>query len=284
MNTLVAFVLGVLVGLAIYWFIYRLYWHRWRGYLVRDMTYLKEKVKAADDLKFALERQLNAEKSEQGGLRQKIAALERENVRIMQQLEEAGADKNALVSHLDTLRQELDGYQKSLAFPTILPLGEQVLAAHPAASQPQATPHSNGKTHQPISAVLDAGFSGPSTPLNGHGAIKTDRCLPVSDPLQPLIPASGKEKFFLPASQVLEPVLHIARPWLGGDRLEIIPGLSPMLVKKLHQAGIASFPALSVLTPDRLKEVLGPRAAKKIDPAAVIAQAKRLAEERKREK
>jgi hypothetical protein len=81
--------------------------------------------------------------------------------------------------------------------------------------------------------------------------------------------------------QILEPVLVIARPRVGGDRLEIIQGIGPAIVKKLNKAGIDTFQALSQLTPERLKEIAGPRAAKLIDAQSVINQAKKLVGDRR---
>ena len=73
----------------------------------------------------------------------------------------------------------------------------------------------------------------------------------------------------------------IARPRMAGDRLEIIQGIGPAIVKKLNQAGIDTFQALSQLTPERLKELVGSRTAKLLDTESVISQAKKLVGDRR---
>jgi predicted flap endonuclease-1-like 5' DNA nuclease len=67
---------------------------------------------------------------------------------------------------------------------------------------------------------------------------------------------------------------------MAGDRLEIIQGVGPAIARKLYQAGVDSFLALSLLTAGRLKELVGPRTAKMLDAESVICQAKKLASER----
>jgi predicted flap endonuclease-1-like 5' DNA nuclease len=68
---------------------------------------------------------------------------------------------------------------------------------------------------------------------------------------------------------------------MGGDRLEIIQGIGPVIVRRLNRAGINTFQALSQLSARQLKEVIGPPAARSIDAESVIAQAKKLAGERR---
>src|SRR5512133_902083 len=102
MDALVAFVLGALVGMTVYWLIYRIYWKRWRGYLERDKAYLQAKVESVQGTNFGLERQLSDQKAELGGLRAKVSDMERDNRHVEMRVEIINAEKQALIAHLDT--------------------------------------------------------------------------------------------------------------------------------------------------------------------------------------
>ncbi len=278
MGALAAFALGVLIGLVFYWLVYRLYWLRWSGHMQRDMSYLQAKVDSAEFTSFGLERQVAAQKSELTGQRSKISELERENRLAQARLEEVNADKQALSTHLETLRAELTAYKKVMMEPAL-----------PALSQ---TPP-NGKTQDPPRKLLPperapaAGLSNSLLGMNKEASkntpTKTQPNLPASLPIKTPSNGNGNGRLHLPLpeEQILEPVLVIARPRVGGDYLEIIQGVGPAIARKLRQAGIDTFQALSVLTPQRLKEVVGPRTAKLMDAESVIKQAKKLVGERR---
>jgi predicted flap endonuclease-1-like 5' DNA nuclease len=249
MGTQAAFVLGLLAGIFTYWFIYRIFWQRWRAAIGRDMAYLQEKIKSEQYTSSALERQISAQKGELAELRVKITDLEREKRQAHAKLVEVNEEKESLVSHLDILRVELEVYKK-LAAPT-LP------AAAPA--QPQ-----NGKTYEVLLS---------SVPVNGIGGKKLEQSKKA--------PGNGKVRPGIIFEPAVDPVMVINRPRMDGDRLEIIQGLSPAIVKKLRQAGIDSFLSLSQMTAEQLQKMVGARAAKQIDVEKILEQARQLASARK---
>jgi predicted flap endonuclease-1-like 5' DNA nuclease len=256
MSALAAFVLGILAGLAIYGFIYWYNWRRWREYLEKDLAYFKAKVKSAQIANFGFERQINAQKAELSGLRSKIAVLERENCQTQALVEAANTEKQALIMHLDKLQLELAGYKKAATETGLLALSPV---------QP-----SNGKTHEPVRAEHQPEV----VRISANGPLEFSKEAPKK------IPTNGRTKTPFSPEPITGPVLVIARPRMDGDRLEIIQGIGPAIFKRLRLAGIDSFQALALLTADRLREVVGPRAAKLMDAESVLEQAKRWAGKR----
>lgn len=264
MDTLAAFALGVFIGLIIYWVIYRMYWHRWRKYQERDIAYLRSKVESAEFTSLGLERHLAAQKAEMAGQHTKITGLEREIWQAQMRLADMAGEKQALIAHLGALRAELAAYKKAVSGPDL-----------PTPAQPQG---GNGKTHDPSVVPHLPAQEQSSRPA--ARAADSNKDSPDAVP-QAVKPYNGKVYTYTPPEQVLEPVLMIRRPRMGGDRLDIIPGIGPAIVKRLNRAGIDTFQALSQLTAERLIEVVGPRAAKSIDAASVISQASKLASGRR---
>ena len=64
------------------------------------------------------------------------------------------------------------------------------------------------------------------------------------------------------------------------DNLKVIKGIGPAIEKKLNNAGIHTFAALAALSVEQLEEILGGTKRLVQDEASLIAQAKRLAEQR----
>ncbi len=273
MGEVAVFALGVLIGLVLYWLVYRMFWYRWRANQERDLAYLRAKVESAQFTSLGLERQIAAQKADQAEQRAKMITLERENWQAQARLAAADKEKQAMVTHLDALRAELAAYKNAVSQPDLpaLPLHE----------------NGNGKTHDPISAAHLLDQLSRAVPPNGKPNGKIDNKLetPKIEPVMAsplLIPSTnGKLHASAPVEQVLEPVLLIARPRLTGDRLEIIQGIGPVIVRKLNHAGIDSFQALSLLTPEKLKEIVGPRAAKFLDAEGVIDQARKVIGDRR---
>lgn len=264
MDAVAAFALGVFIGLIIYWVVYRMYWHRWRKYQERDITYLRSKVESAEFTSLGLERQVAAQKAEMAGQQTRITGLEREIWQAQMLLADMAGEKQALVAHLGALRAELAAYKKAVSGPDM-----------PAPAQPQG---GNGKTHEPSPASHLPAQDLPPRPA--ARAADSNKDGPDAAP-QAIKPYNGKMHTYAPPEQVLEPVLMIRRPRMGGDRLDIIPGIGPAIVKRLNRAGIDTFQALSQLTAGQLIEVVGPRAAKSLDAASVISQARKLASGRR---
>jgi predicted flap endonuclease-1-like 5' DNA nuclease len=262
MATQTAFVFGLLTGIVVYWFVYRIFWQRWQAAMARDQAYLQEKIKSSEFTIMGLERHIHSLKGELTGLRSKIHDLERENRQALAKIAEAGAEKEAMLAHLDTLRAELGVYKK--------------LAADSIQVVPPPTQPLNHKPHEPALPVQQlepvlVGLNG--TARNGSTNHKIEA--------PPKASSNGKAKLHLPPEPLVDPVVVIARPRMDGDRLDIIQGIGPAIVKKLRQQGIDTFLALSRLSADELKKMIGARAARRVDVNLVIEQAGKLARSRK---
>jgi predicted flap endonuclease-1-like 5' DNA nuclease len=254
MSTLAAFVLGILVGVTIYWFIYRFYWQRWRSYLQRDALYLQEKVKSVEYTNAGLERQLSDQKANLARLSVRITDLERDKRKAEARLDENNADRQAITVHLETLRAELATYKTIVA--------EPVLRVFPIA-QPQ---NGNGKAHRPEVALRDRKSETATAPVNGSGRNQ-----------EALEPPNWNRFQYPPAEPCLDPMVIIERPRMDCDRLEILPGIGQATAKKLRLAGIDTFAAVGALSVERLKKLVGPGTASRLDAERVIRQAKDLA-------
>lgn len=256
--------LGICIGMIIYWVVYRLFWHRWHQYQERDLTYLGSKLDSAQFTTSSLERQIAAQKVELAEQRQKITSRERDLWLAQSRLAELNTDKQMLISHLDALRAEM------LAPPQV---------GQDNAPMVSSNGSGNGKTHVPFTAaepLESATFS--ILPMTGF-VENGQQEAPQAVPTLPNAHLYASPDHF--TDQVLEPVLLIARPRMCGDRLDIIPGIGTIMVKKLNRAGIDTFHALSQLTPERLIKITGSRAARLMDAEQVILQAKKFASDRR---
>jgi predicted flap endonuclease-1-like 5' DNA nuclease len=122
----------------------------------------------------------------------------------------------------------------------------------------------------PAEATL---FSPPAPqPIDSPNAIPTKRA-----PAEPFdVPAET------PAVKAPAPPTQMTTPSLGaseGDRddLKIIKGIGPAIERKLNNAGIYTFAALSALRKTDLENILGSQVKRLQDENDLIAQAKRLA-------
>ena len=71
----------------------------------------------------------------------------------------------------------------------------------------------------------------------------------------------------------------VAPEGVGGDALVRIKGIGPVYAKLLHGAGITTFAALGAMTPEKVQQIVAPKGkGAPIDPAAWIAQARRLSQ------
>jgi predicted flap endonuclease-1-like 5' DNA nuclease len=78
------------------------------------------------------------------------------------------------------------------------------------------------------------------------------------------------------AAPVIEPAADTA-PAVPDD-LEAITGIGPVYAGRLHGAGIQTFAQLAELSPDQIREIIGPiRSGHMIEPEKWIAEARRLA-------
>jgi predicted flap endonuclease-1-like 5' DNA nuclease len=94
----------------------------------------------------------------------------------------------------------------------------------------------------------------PSTPDVRTMAQSAPQALPVEAPAQP--PASEK------------------------DDLKVIKGIGPAIERKLNEAGIQTFAALSQMSPEQLEGILGNMVKRLQDENDLIEQARRLARKR----
>jgi len=65
------------------------------------------------------------------------------------------------------------------------------------------------------------------------------------------------------------------------DDLKLISGIGPVIAKKLNDAGITTFEQMAKLKPNQLEDILGEMVKRLSDEAALIAQAKELARNKK---
>lgn len=61
--------------------------------------------------------------------------------------------------------------------------------------------------------------------------------------------------------------------------LEAIHGVGPAFARRFYEAGVHTFDDLAALTPERVREIIAPKAWQKIDPVAWIEEAKKFAQE-----
>jgi predicted flap endonuclease-1-like 5' DNA nuclease len=119
-------------------------------------------------------------------------------------------------------------------------------------------------------------FSPPAPqPMDSPDAIPTERA-----PAEPFdLPTEASTE-----SDSTQPT-EMSAPSLGaseGDRddLKIIKGIGPAIERKLNNAGIYTFAALAALSRTDLENILGSQVKRLQDENNLIAQAKRLSEER----
>ena len=74
------------------------------------------------------------------------------------------------------------------------------------------------------------------------------------------------------------PVPSLGASEAGRDDLKIIKGIGPAIERKLNNAGIYTFAALSRLSPKELEEILGSQIRRLQDENDVLMQAVRLAQ------
>lgn len=64
------------------------------------------------------------------------------------------------------------------------------------------------------------------------------------------------------------------------DSLERIDGINVIFAQRLQTAGVRTFAQLAQLSPERIVEIIRPKSRQAINPAAWIAQAKQMAQQR----
>jgi predicted flap endonuclease-1-like 5' DNA nuclease len=63
----------------------------------------------------------------------------------------------------------------------------------------------------------------------------------------------------------------------GKSQLQLIKGIGPATERKLKAAGIVTVADLAEETPERLREILGPKSSSRVNPEAWLAEAQQLA-------
>ncbi len=85
-----------------------------------------------------------------------------------------------------------------------------------------------------------------------------------------------------PATQAMSPI-KFARTETGKDDLKMIKGIGPAIERKLNEAGIDTFEALSRLTVEELESILGSTKRLVKDAGNLIDQAGTLAQQKNRQ-
>lgn len=93
----------------------------------------------------------------------------------------------------------------------------------------------------------------------------------VFEAAAPLAPESPSE------TPTAAPPAEVAAP-SASDNLEVINGIGPVYAGRLHSAGIQTFAQLAQLTPEQVRQFIGPvRSGNMIEPEHWIAEARQLA-------
>ncbi|MEZ4868146.1 MAG: helix-hairpin-helix domain-containing protein [Caldilineaceae bacterium] len=115
-------------------------------------------------------------------------------------------------------------------------------------------------------------------------AVLVDESIVVDAPAAPLV-TSQADSAAAPPTEA-EPVVDesivmesaVVTASATPDDLEAINGIGPVYAGRLHDAGIQTFAQLAELSPDQIREIIGPiRSGHMIDPEKWIAEARQLA-------
>lgn len=266
MNTVTAFVLGLIVGWVIEWIIDWVYWRGRRTESARRPETTGAVLAQQADLRRAagaradLESQLTALKADNSTYQQKLAVLEAEKASWQAQaasLQEAGGVRASLENQLEALKADNAACREQVA----------ALEAEKASGLAGGVSASAGLPVPPIPAGL------PIPPVAGVAPI------PVPVPL-PSIPSVSAPAPAAPATQNEPEKREEQKKQETPDDLIIIKGIGPVINTKLNQAGITTFRQLANLTAPQLRAIVGDVIQRLADEDDIINQARELADQK----
>jgi predicted flap endonuclease-1-like 5' DNA nuclease len=276
MNTLVAFILGLLVGWLIEWVIDWFYWRRRHGQEARDLrrrVFMLENDhadrEAREAVLFAQVRDLQdarqSQDAEAASLKTQIEILEADKSAVLYRLQTAQSERQRLEQELDLCHVECRTLQDQIQVLTNETLDLSTRLANFTAPVSEF----DDFTSLP---EIDPDLS---SHLHAAGIHKLNELAKLS-PRQLHQTLGWSEE----DSRAIN-ILLSARAAVGLpsrlDNLELIKGIGPVIARLLRQAGIFTFAELGALDIEQLRHIVGEKIQRLADEADLLAQAQRLA-------